>query len=810
MSDYPDSPKPTEPRRTAAVSSGQFESGSVFRLVREIRGSAYSVGDQFMLVESEDCHNPNTLILGGVGEHYFIDPRGKALKIDAGDPQIDSIFELVSDPRPVLSEGEVAEPPVKHITEAQFNEFRKGLVTVLTEIAQSGGESGERGERGPRGFTGVQGDRGDVGPQGPQGEKGDTGEKGEKGDMGEPGPQGEHGEKGDTGERGEPGPQGPQGERGERGEKGDAGEQGQRGERGEKGDKGDRGAVGPQGPRGERGERGPAGADGRDGAVGPRGEKGERGESGPQGADGKAGPKGAKGEKGDRGVPGESGVVTAKFPLVYDAEEKSISIDEERLDKILKKIMGGGKVSATDMGWLASTGGGGKVAVYFNGSKVTPDVRGVDFTGSAVESVTKVGGKVTVKLIGGVSSVNGLTGDVRLTIAGAGGKVYYLNPSTAGSVSGYHQLGANPTINGGTSATVALSVANQWVFVDQFITDVSEPNQSFLPGGNWDIDYFLTSTAAANETKFYMDVWLYQNSGTTLSLGSSQSTPTFITDPTTLTAYSNSVYVQPRSLNTNDRVAIRLYAATTKNQNHAVTAYYEDNTISHIHTTFPSAVFPTYVSTFNGLTGDVQGVSAAVAGTGIFVSGATGTVTITNTGVQSFNGLTGAVQGVSSFNGQTGAVSFYNYVSYFNGQTGSVQGISAINGVTGGFTIQTGQGITYTVSNNGISLAIDYINGGQSFGFRGSTFAGTDWLLLQVRQTGPADPVQKMYVSTVENFMAYWVPRYIPIVTRDSESANTSYSFVMVGGGGDIEADTASTAAVLAPLLPLIDGGTYA
>jgi hypothetical protein len=63
-----------------------------------------------------------------------------------------------------------------------------------------------------------------------------------------------------------------------------------------------------------------------------------------------------------------------------------------------------------------------------------------------------------------------------------------------------------------------------------------------------------------------------------------------------------------------------------------------------------------YVSSFNGRTGAVQGVSAAVAGTGISVSAATGAVTITNTGVQSFNGLTGSVQGVSSVNGQTGAV----------------------------------------------------------------------------------------------------------------------------------------------------------
>ena len=63
-----------------------------------------------------------------------------------------------------------------------------------------------------------------------------------------------------------------------------------------------------------------------------------------------------------------------------------------------------------------------------------------------------------------------------------------------------------------------------------------------------------------------------------------------------------------------------------------------------------------YVISFNGLTGAVQGVSAAVAGTGISVSGATGSVTFTNTGVLSFNGKTGAVQGVSSINGNTGAI----------------------------------------------------------------------------------------------------------------------------------------------------------
>jgi hypothetical protein len=63
------------------------------------------------------------------------------------------------------------------------------------------------------------------------------------------------------------------------------------------------------------------------------------------------------------------------------------------------------------------------------------------------------------------------------------------------------------------------------------------------------------------------------------------------------------------------------------------------------------------VTSFNGLTGAVQGVSAASAGTGIALSGATGAITITNTGVLSVNGATGAISAVNSVEGMTGDVS---------------------------------------------------------------------------------------------------------------------------------------------------------
>jgi hypothetical protein len=126
------------------------------------------------------------------------------------------------------------------------------------------------------------------------------------------------------------------------------------------------------------------------------------------------------------------------------------------------------------------------------------------------------------------------------------------------------------------------------------------------------------------------------------------------------------------------------------------------------------------VTSFNGLTGAVQGVSAAVAGTGISVSGATGAVTITNTGVQSFNGATGAVTGASlgantftgtnTFNAQTifgGGITAANlFVStgatfdqYVN-LKGGLQ-ISGSSGTNGQVLTSTGSGITWATASSG-------------------------------------------------------------------------------------------------------------
>ena len=135
------------------------------------------------------------------------------------------------------------------------------------------------------------------------------------------------------------------------------------------------------------------------------------------------------------------------------------------------------------------------------------------------------------------------------------------------------------------------------------------------------------------------------------------------------------------------------------------------------------------VTSFNGRTGAVQGVSSAAAGTGISVSAATGAVTITNTGVLSFNGNTGVVQGVSaavagtgiSVSGATGSVTITNTgVQSFNGNTGAVTGASlGANTFTGLNTFNAGVTTSFLYASTGSTFGSTLqVNGGATFAGR--------------------------------------------------------------------------------------------
>lgn len=176
------------------------------------------------------------------------------------------------------------------------------------------------------------------------------------------------------------------------------------------------------------------------------------------------------------------------------------------------------------------------------------------------------------------------------------------------------------------------------------------------------------------------------------------------------------------------------------------------------------------VNTFNGNTGDVQGVSAW--------NGQTGDVTF-NEYVSAWNGQTGAVtfnEYVSSWNGETGDVIFTDYISSWNGQTGSIS-YSSINestgilfggqmsGVVGGTTFSVaagvGQVVGYTFGSGGVTATITQVTWDNYSGLTLANLTASDFTRVYIdsngdlqQQTAPfthADPLDKIIVGTVSH-----------------------------------------------------------
>jgi hypothetical protein len=238
--------------------------------------------------------------------------------------------------------------------------------------------------------------------------------------------------------------------------------------------------------------------------------------------------------------------------------------------------------------------------------------------------------------VSGVNSVNGLTGI--LTVSGGTG-MSVLSGDKGITVSNTGVLSFNGLTGAVTGVTT--SVANTFTALQTFNVGITAAGATLANirnvnnlSGRAGITFASNSTSITNSILLKdgaNDIDINSGSGTVSiglgglgALGTSSKIKLQTTDGDVTTTYgtidsgtltSNRTYTLPDATGT--------FVLDTNISSSAVTSY-------------------------NGRVGAVQGVSAAVAGIGISVSGATGSVTITNTGVQSFNGLTGAVSGVTT------------------------------------------------------------------------------------------------------------------------------------------------------------------
>jgi hypothetical protein len=351
-------------------------------------------------------------------------------------------------------------------------------------------------------------------------------------------------------------------------------------------------------------------------------------------------------------------------------------------------------------------GGGALGSIGFTGTEFIPiytEVSG-DTAASGLMGVTTFTKNI---LDSGVNSFNGRTGAVQGVSAAVAGSGISVSAATGSvTISNTGVLSFNGNAGAVTGASLG---ANTFTGLQTSATGFSGP----LTGN---------ATTATNST---------QLGGVAAASYALLASPTFTGTPASTTA-----------------------AVGTNTTQIATTAFVQNEIIADT------------VTSFNGRTGSVQGVSAAVAGNGITVSGATGSVTITNAGVTravagtgiSVNANTGTVtitnSGVLSFNGNAGAVTGASLgANTFTGLQTINSGGLFVNG--GGTTFGASQGVVFEYGLRQTRVTSNITNSGGLIVDRGTTLGSASGAPLTVRG-GPLNLLNNssfnVYTGTTSGF----------------------------------------------------------
>ena len=211
-------------------------------------------------------------------------------------------------------------------------------------------------------------------------------------------------------------------------------------------------------------------------------------------------------------------------------------------------------------------------------------------------SVITAGNNITITG-GQISSVGG---------AGGGGSSvnYFLNGGTSQGTFGgstYYEFSKTSVVGTGVDFNISSNG-----YIASFITDVADPSLLLIPGGNWNLEFYFSSSSAGGSPSFYVE--LYKYDGTTFtSITSSSATPEGITNGTSIDAYFTSLAVPETILTVNDRLAIRVFVNASSK---TITLHTQDSHLCQVITTFTAGL-----TALNGLQAQVQNFAIGTTGT---------------------------------------------------------------------------------------------------------------------------------------------------------------------------------------------------
>jgi len=204
---------------------------------------------------------------------------------------------------------------------------------------------------------------------------------------------------------------------------------------------------------------------------------------------------------------------------------------------------------------------------------------------------------------------------------GGGSSVnYYLNGSVSQGTFGgdtYYQMSKTPILGAGTNFTRTNGQGNG--YIASFITDAGDPSFLNIPGGNWNVEFYLQSSATGGSPQFYAELYKVSETNTFTLVASGSANPEGITNGTTVDQYFTSIPVPQTSLLITDRLAIRIYVITS---GRTITLHTENGNLCEVLTTFTTGL-----TALNGLTTQVQNLAVGTSGTDFAISSATDTHT---------------------------------------------------------------------------------------------------------------------------------------------------------------------------------------
>lgn len=308
--------------------------------------------------------------------------------------------------------------------------------------------------------------------------------------------------------------------------------------------------------------------------------------------------------------------------------------------------------------------------------------------------VITAGTNITIS--GGIISSVGGTG------SGGSSVNYYLNGGTSqGAFGGTTYYEFSKTAVTGTGADFSISSNG---YIASFITDIADPSLLLIPGGNWNLEFFFSSSSNGGTPSFYVE--LYKYDGTTFTLiASNSATPEGITNGTSIDAYFTALAVPETVLTVNDRLAIRVFVNASSK---TITLHTQNGHLCEVITTLTSGL-----TALNGLQAQVQNFATGTTGTdfAIVSSGSTHTFNLPSASATARGVVTIGTQTIAGFKTFTGGIDVAlsgNAVIANSGQALALDVIGGNNGnAIGKFTRVSDSVEVARIDNNGLKLQLE-------------------------------------------------------------------------------------------------------